>query len=625
MKTYFGKQSALRQKKDCLRTYLSGLAGAFPLLAILLLLAGCASPASGNGRAGTPDAVEHSEGSGTEAGTDAAAETSAEFDTFLKNLFCSEVSSNTINLHFTLAEPESFGITDAPVSLGDLSEAAVMESHANLENTYSALSRFEEAGLTNEQKLTREILEDYLKTELSAAELTYYDEVLRPSTGIQAQLPVLYEEYRFYDREDVVDYLELIALTGDYFSQIIDFERRKADAGLFMSDYACNSIISQCGTFTADPDTHYLIETFRNRVERVPGLTDGEREDFCLRNETLVRETILPAYEKLAAALKELLGKGTNDKGLCYFEDGKEYYGYLVYHNTGYSADIPQIQKMVEEQRQKDLNAAAALIAEDPGIWDECSLVALEETDPAATLNVLREAMLKQFPKAPDTQFTVSYIDECMEDYMAPAFYITAPLDDYGNNSIFINASTDSTTMHYFTTLAHEGFPGHLYQTVMSYEAGLAPVRSILNYPGYVEGWATYVEMLSYQYAGLKETVAQLLALNQSALLSLYASTDFGIHYDGWTFEEMAEFWTEFGISDLETLREVYELIVEEPAHYLKYYIGYLGFLDLKEHAKETYAGRYSDVAFHRAVLAIGPAPFNIVKKNLDAYYVAED
>lgn len=545
----------------------------------------------------------------------------ANFDSFLDQFFRSEVSSNTINLHFTLSDPESFGITDAPVTLGDLSMQAICESHATVENMLCALENFDYDTMTTDQKLIYDVLSDYLRTELNVSNLTLYDEILRPSTGIQAQLPVLYEEYRFYDKSDVEDYLALISLTGSYFSQIITFEQEKAKAGLFMSDYACDTIISQCEAFIANPDSHYLILTFDKKIDAMAELTDAEREQFKSQNAALVRDTVLPAYKNLAEALTELFGSGSNDMGLCYFEDGKTYYEYLVYHNTGCDDTISEIQSMVSRQRTSDLNDAALLVAENPGLWEKSSNVSLSKTDAVATLNTLQQEMLKQFPAAPDTEFTVSYIDECMEDYMAPAFYITSPIDNYRKNSIFINASTDASTMRYFTTLAHEGFPGHLYQTVMSYEAGLSPIRSILNFPGYVEGWATYVEMLSYQYAGLDENVAELLALNQSALLSLYASTDLGIHYDGWTFSDTAAFWAEYGISDSDTLRDVYELIVEEPSHYLKYYVGYLEFLNLKESAKEAYGSNYSDISFHQAVLDIGPAPFAIVEKYLDHYY----
>ncbi len=583
------------------------------LLSIVLsLFAGCGAPASPG------------EASGTEAAQKVSEKTTVSFDSFLEHLFCTEITANTLNLHFTLSNPENYGIKENPISLGNLSAQAIDESHAALENTRSVLHTFDYDNLSEKQQLDYDVLSDYLDTEYSASKLTLYDEILRPSTGIQAQLPVLYEEYRFYDREDIEDYLSLISLTDSYFAQIIDFEQQKAKAGLFMSDYACDNIISQCESFLKNPDEHYLILTFNNKLAEMTDLTDTERKAYQEKNEALVKEHVLPAYENLAASLTELLGSGKNDLGLCYFPDGKEYYEYLVYHNTGSSKSIKEMEEMIAQKRSEDLTAAASLMLEYPKLSEECNAVCLDSMDSVATLQLLQNQMLTQFPAAPDTEFTVSYIDACMEDYMAPAFYITAPIDNYERNSIFINASTDTTTMRYFTTLAHEGFPGHLYQTVMSYEAGLSPVRSVLNFPGYVEGWATYVEMLSYQYAGLDENVATLMALNQSALLSLYATTDLGIHYEGWTFADTVAFWDDYGISDQDALREVYELIVEEPAHYLKYHVGYLEFLELKEKAMETYGSDYSDIAFHQAVLDIGPAPFSIVEKYLDDYYVSE-
>lgn len=554
--------------------------------------------------------------------TEELAATSASFDSFLDTFFRKEVTSSTINLHFTLSNPENYGITETPLTLGNLSAQAIAESQAGLENTLAALKKFDYASLSTDQQLTYDALSDYLTAQSTVSDLTLYDEILRPSTGIQAQLPVLFEEYRFYTKKDVEDYLNLISLTESYFSQIIDFEKQKAKAGLFMSDFSCDNIISQCETFTKNPDDHYLLLTFDHKIDQMTDLTDAEREQYKKKNATLVKEQILPAYAALSDTLTELLGSGKNDKGLCYLSEGKRYYEYLVYRNTGSSKDISDIQSMIEQKRKADLTEAARLIVENPDLQKKASSVSLNDMDATDTLNLLQEKMLAQFPAAPNTEFTVSYIDESMEDYMAPAFYITSPLDNYEKNSIFINKSTDSSTMRYFTTLAHEGYPGHLYQTVMSYEADISPARSILSFPGYVEGWATYVEMLSFQYAGLDEKVADLLQLNQSALLSLYATTDLGIHYDGWSFSDTVAFWSDYGITDQDALRKVYELIVEEPSHYLKYYVGYLEFLELKEKAQETYGNAYSDIAFHQAILDIGPAPFEILEKYLDRYYM---
>lgn len=161
-------------------------------------------------------------------------------------------------------------------------------------------------------------MQDYLKTELSASDLTLYDEPLRPTTGIQSQLPVLYEEYRFRQPADVEDYLALLALTDDYFDQIIRFEQQKAQAGLFMSDYACNTLISQCNAFTADPDQHYLIQTFDHKIDAMSELMEEQKTLYKEKNAALVREHVLPAYTHLprrsqnfSAAAKTIWGSVT--------------------------------------------------------------------------------------------------------------------------------------------------------------------------------------------------------------------------------------------------------------------------------------------------------------------------
>ena len=548
-------------------------------------------------------------------------ETIEAFDQFINDIFETEVTENTINLHFTISDPEKYGITDYPVTLGDLSNDAMSDSNARLENYLSGLSSFSYTELTLNQQLTYDILENYFQLQLDMADMYLYDELLRPSTGVQAQLPILYEEYSFNSKKDVEDYLKLLALTDEYFDQIISFEKEKADAGLFMSDFACQNIIDQCNAFIADSDNHYLIETFNTRIDKLTGLTQSEKDHYRLQNEKMLREHIFPAYENLAAALTDLLGSGTNENGLCYFPEGKQYYEYLLAYNTGAAESVKTLENMISNERVKVLQESSDLTTENPELWELASEATLTPTDSATTLNHLKEVMLDDFPAPPETSYTVSYIDDCVADYLAPAFYVIAPIDDYSHNSIYINETTDTTNISYFTTLAHEGFPGHLYQTVMTYESGIEPVRSILNYSGFVEGWATYVEFQSYHYAGLDDDVATILELNQDATLSLYASTDIGIHYEGWTLEDTKKFWNNYGITNDDAIESIFELIVEEPTHYLKYYIGFLKFEELKKETSLKNIKNYNDKSFHQAVLSIGPAPFDIVDKYLPAYY----
>ncbi len=549
------------------------------------------------------------------------------FDEYLNSLFRQEVASTTINLHYTLKSPENYGITEYEVTYGDIDEESRQASVAALENTQSALKSFKTKRLTLDQRLTYDILKEETDAELSASKFYFYEELLRPSTGIQAELPVLMAEYAFYDEGDVLDYLNLLNQTRDYFRQILLFEMEKANKGLFMSQFAAEDIISQCQNFIANKDKNYLLDTFDNKIEAMTDLTDQQKQSYREQNQRAVTEVVIPAYEMMIQGLEKLKKSGDNQQGLSHLPQGKEYYEYLVAACTGSERSIDELKEATAHQRAEDMSEAARLIAKKPELLSQAidkearRMIDEAHERTTAILTELQEKMKADFPTPPDTSFTIKYVHPSLEEYMAPAFYLAIPIDDISQNSIHINGSNNYQKLKLYTTLAHEGFPGHLYQNVMERSQGFSPVRSLLGASGYSEGWATYVEMISYSYADLDADLSALLMRDQSALLSLYATADMGIHYDGWSQEDMIKFFAEYQITDKEVLAEVYQMIVEEPAHYLKYYIGYLEFLNLKEQAKNMYGKDYSDYRFHEALMKMGPAPFSLLEKYLPEYY----
>lgn len=545
------------------------------------------------------------------------------FDSYTNELFTQEMKNNTLNLHYTLANPKSYGIENHKISLGSLSKESAAASIVQLENIAAALSDFDYEALSTKQQLTYDILKDYCDRELSAVSYYYYNEPLRPTTGTESELPILLAEYAFYQPSDVTDYLSLLSCVDDCFQKICIFEQEKSKEGLFMSDFAADTVIKSCRTFTENPDENYLLDTFNTRLNAMSGLSEEKKQKYKKLNESLVKTTVIPAYETLADTLTDLKNTGTNDAGLCQYENGKSYYKYLVRCNTGSDKTIEELQKITENKRTADMLSLHELLVKNPKLLQSGDPeIAFQK--PENILNHLLEAMQKDFYPAADSNYEINYVHESLEDTLAPAFYLTAPIDDISHNVIYLNKGSRYNGIQLFTTLAHEGYPGHLYQTTGSYQAGLSPIRAIFNYPGYVEGWATYVEMLSYQYAGLDNNLADMLMYNQSALLSLYATIDMGIHYDGWELADTTVFLNGYGIKDVNTIQSIYELIVEEPSHYLKYYIGYLEFLELKEYAKEEFGAEYSNRAFHQAVIRIGSAPFSIVKKYLRDFYTPE-
>ena len=546
--------------------------------------------------------------------------TNADFDAFTNDLFLEEITTNTINLHYSIEDPAAFGIQDYEISLGDFSKEAREQSPTYLKKTLSEVLSYDYEVLSKENQLTYDTLVDYLNSQLILCKYDLYQEPLSFSGGLQMELPILYAEYEFQSEQDVKDYLKLIALTDEYFNQVMSFEAEKSNKGLFMSPDLCELVIDSCESFLLDKENHYLITTFESRLQELD-LSKQKVASYCRQNETILEKQLFPAYEDMISQLVELKDSGTNTLGICYLPEGKDYYEALVYTETGCKDSVDTIFRRIENQRMTDLLACAQLQEDDENLIQECSYIEWEMSDPNSMLSKLQAAILKDFPTPPDCTYEINYVEPALEEYLAPAFYIVAPIDNYKENVIYINDGYISSDIYAFTTLAHEGYPGHLYQTVMTYTYDYPNVRSILNYAGFVEGWATYIEMMSYDYAGLDDDMASFLSHNQAATLSLYASADIGLHYYGWTTAEMKEFWSGYGITNEAVINEITQLILSEPGNYLKYYVGYIEFLELKGYAKELFGLEYSDKQFHQAILDIGPAPFSILEEYLPKYY----
>lgn len=541
-----------------------------------------------------------------------------QFRTFTRSLFQTEVSANTISLHYTLRSPSDYGIADIPATYGSLSSDSVA-AKASVRNVLSSLQEFDPDTLSSENALTFKILDTYLKNASTGTDYLLYQEPLGPVSGIHTQLPVLLSEYSFYDTQDVETYLALLKETPSYFDSVIRFEQKKAASGLFMPDYQADSVLDTCQSFIDMGKENYLVSTFNERIASLDLLPENKKDSFQKENMKLVIEEIYPAYQNLITAIKSLKGKGMNEQGLSHFPYGKKYYEYLVRQTTGCNESISRLRLMTRAQILEDLSAMQKVLFPADAALTQASV--LEQTSPDSMLDDLRSKITDTFPEIPDVDFQVKYVPESMQDYLSPAFYMIPAIDNLTENVIYINNGQTASGLNLYTTLAHEGYPGHLYQTVYFSASEPDPIRSILDFGGYVEGWATYAEMISYYLAPLPKTEASLLQKNSSVILGLYALADMGIHYDGWSVTDTVRFFSDYGINDPNAVQSVYKLIIGSPANYLKYYIGYLKFYELKKEMADAMGNQFSQKEFHRAVLDVGPAPFEIVydevEKNL--------
>lgn len=549
----------------------------------------------------------------------------AGFSSFLDKLFRQYATADSLTLHYTINNPEAMQIAKPPVTLGHLSAEEMQNATAAAEKNLSLLHSFSRDSLSPSEQLTYDLLEYALENSILPDGTELYDTSLGPTTGLQTQLPILLAEYRFSSLDDVEDYFLLLADLPDYFSDICAFERERSAAGTQSCAGVLSRIILQCKSFIENPEGNFLIAGFRDRLAGLPGLTAAQTAELCIRNQKLVFGKVIPAYELLIETLDELSDNSIPPCGLCALPDGTAYYEYLVRSITGSGRSMEELEEMLETTLFDSLLTMVTLYenqnlrTELSNYQEEGFSISSDSDSPDAILSALQERLLADFPAPAKASCRVQTVHPSLADFLSPALYLVPPLDGYTENVIYINQAKSSYE-GLFSTLAHEGYPGHLYQNTYFAAASPHPIRMLLNFTGYDEGWATYAELYAYRYAGCSEELRRFLTAEQLAGLSLYSLSDIRIHYRGESMEQILSFLQDYGLSE-ESATELYYTQLAEPAIYLPYSVGYLEFSDLLECYLSLKGNDAPLLAFHTFLLETGPAPFPILKERLTAEF----
>lgn len=555
----------------------------------------------------------------------------AEFDAFLEELFLEEVTDNTLNLHFTLKDPVGYGIEDMEPTLGDLDDrdfSGMEEDWDDLTGTFEELTSFEYNQLDAKQQLTYDVLYHYIEQELSVQDCHYQATVFGQVTGVQSNMPLNMSLYEFYSTDDIEDYLALMDLMDDYFSYCTDYEAYRTAEGYGMSDGAIEDAVEQCEEFLSHTDDNYLITTFDHRIDAMEGLSDTQREAYKDRNRNLVLNTVIPSYQAMIDALNSLKGKSADLGGICNYEGGKDYYEYIVAHKTGSSKTIPEMKKVLEQVLEDSTNVIYDIYANQPQVlleyYGDENFIVEGLSSPANFLEYYKQEMLTEFPAPPEVEYTISDIDPAIADIVSPAFCVTPCIDDYTHNVIQVNRSENNGGAGALSaTYAHEGYPGHLYQMTYFLSTNPYPVRDMLNFLGYSEGWAMYVEMRSYNWITYSnydsDYVRKLYVAAELQNLAFCCLADIYVNYYGYSLQDLCDYMDELGFNT-EAAEGLYDMMIEEPGYYPQYFVGYLEFVELRDYAKNQLGDSFDEIGYHQTILETGPCDFDTLRNQMDTY-----
>lgn len=570
------------------------------------------------------------------------------FQEMTNQLFFDDITTDTLSLHYTLAYPSHYSIDSYPLTLPKYDENTLNQSKSIIENSLTALSNIDTSTLSAEESYCHNLLQDYFSMQQKGFSYTYLEECFSPSSGIVANYPVLMAEYTFRTEKDVTDYLTLLADTPGYFSSYFQFQKERAQKGYYLASASLEETMEQCDTIITkealEDNSHFLQLTFRERLAYLAAKDIISKEkalQYIKKNNEILKNIVLPAYQNLKNSFLSLQQDYQKLQGLFQKEQGKEYYQWLVQKQVGSSLSVPEMLRKLEMDYEKNLYEFQYLQKKIAAIPDYESYVQnpFPLLDRNEILKTLQQFSKEDFPSLSafsdrPVKTTIKSVSDCMEEYTSPAFYLIPPIDEIWQNTIYINNSSTPEGLDLFTTLAHEGYPGHLYQTVYfqlySKENDTPLIRHIMNYGGYVEGWAIYCEFYSYDYATKlypKNSRAfyslwhRLLACDRKLQLATLSILDIKLHYYDDSMDTAREILNQYGIAEEETITDIHRYILEEPGNYLKYYMGYLLLMDLKEKAKTLMDSDFTDLKFHEFILNSGPSDYDNLEKRLVVGY----
>lgn len=535
------------------------------------------------------------------------------FNAFTDSLFRELASSDSLSLHALLENPSEYGIDDYDITLGRI-DIDNIDDTSDITDYITKLNAFDKTSLSKNQQITYDLLNKYLYTALNYSDLYLLNTDLTPTIGIQIQLPLLFSEYTFMEKKDVEEYIQLLSDVDGYFNNLLEFEALRSVRGYTLSDDLLDEVISSCKSIadSAGDAEGMFIGTFNSRVDDLIFLTDDEKNVYKKQNEDAVINHIIPGYNALITTLASFKGTNQYSGGICNYPDGARYFEGLLENCLGWSKSIDEYNDLLDSYIRSYAIVMQKLLRKDPSLNSQFGTFSFGIDKPDQIIEDLKKKITDDYPALSDVNYNINYVSEALNDYASPAMYFMPQIDNLDINSIYINSTgTDSSDL--YPTLAHEGYPGHLYQT--QYFASTRPslIRNVIKPGGYIEGWASYVEVHSYEYAGDNTLLNSLVQCNYALILCLYAKGDIGVNYYGWTEAQLSSFLTDYGFNSAKAAHEMYTAFIANPANYCKYVLGFLGFEELKKQAQKDLGDGFSLKEFHRYILETGPVHIDIL------------
>lgn len=546
-----------------------------------------------------------------------------QFDEYCDKLFRSSLEENPFSLVFSLYDYEQYGIevSDDCKSLGTMDYDSYVQGYEQSEQELKEIKSFDRKKLSKERQHTYDVLIWLYETGLGFKDGYYMQRTIGASSGFICNLVTNFTEYSFRREQDIKDYFLYMESITPYYQSYIKLCNEQAEKGLFVNDDVIEQNIEYCDKMI-DTDAKVYIDTFESRIKSLD-LSDSDKEAYIEKNKEYVQKYILPMYENSKSALKNLLGTSKNERGMAGFgEEGKKYYEAIVRDKTGSDMSAEEVIKYIDDKITALYLDLYRLMTSNPDIYDKYEKFDISITDPDEIMDFIISKMGDDYPAPVTTKHNMEYLDKSSETEGVLAYYITPPVDNININNIKINGSAlADDAVQTYTSIAHEGIPGHMFQYTSFYDnADISNIRKFASIIGPSEGWAQYASFNSLKYIveeeGYDKDVAEIIAIDRRLGYLIQTRFDLGVNYEDWDLDDANAYAN--GMYDEEVVKILYDAVVGDPGEIIPYAYGTEYMYDLRD---EYFDKKGKDVkGFNTFIINSGILPFPLYEKYMQEY-----
>lgn len=536
------------------------------------------------------------------------------FSDFEDELFQEMMSEDYTTLHFSLRDYQKYGIEKPDVNIGDASWDDYEDNVEDCDEYLKKLQSFDYDSLSETEQKDYRTISFYLERNKELNSYPYFDWAFNSAEGVIDNLLTTFTEFVFYEKEDIDDYLATLASVPAYLDQCLENTKKQAAKGYFLTDAMLKATEDAIEKFVDKKDDNELIKIFDENIDAFDGLSAEEKEAYKKKNREIVLNAYIPSYEKVAEELQKLKGSRKADYNVSSLDGGSEYYAALARYKTSIDADVETILDICTQYIEKSVDELYDIMQNHSEVTEETL-----DFDSAEDVLSYLEGHLDAFPALDKVYYNVQYLDPSVANDSIVAYYLSPPVDDMRDNVIKINGDNVSDVLDLYTTLAHEGFPGHLYQTNYYIQQQPSLLRTQLTMMGYQEGWGMFAEGQALHVSGLSEYASEYQKINIELNYVLSAAVDLGVNGLGWSTKDVSKYLDRLDLNS-SIAKDLYDFATLQPGTILPYGVGIAMFELLEKKAKNALGNDFDQKAFNEVLLNDGNRPFEVVEDDVNAY-----